>query len=43
MSKDHRRTDTKNRPKLTEKEKKAKKSEKAAKKVDKAGLGIPHS
>ncbi len=36
MSKNHKRTDTKNRPKLTAKEKKAKKE-------DKAGLGIPHS
>ena len=43
MSKDHKRTDTKNKPKLTAKEKKAKKTEKAAKKADKAGLGIPHS
>ena len=43
MSKDRKRTDTKNKPKLTAKEKKAKKAEKAAKKADKAGLGIPHS
>jgi hypothetical protein len=43
MSKDHKRTDTKNKPKLSPKEKKAKKAEKAAKKADKAGLGIPHS
>ncbi len=43
MSKDHKRTDTKNKPKLSTKEKKAKKAEKAAKKADKAGLGIPHS
>ena len=43
MIKDHKRTDTKNKPKLSTKEKKAKKAEKAAKKADKAGLGIPHS
>ena len=43
MSKDQKRTDTKNRPKLTAKEKKAKKLAKAAKKADKAGLGIPQS
>ncbi len=43
MSKDQKRTDTKNKPKLTVKEKKAKKAEKTAKKADKAGLGIPHS
>ena len=30
MSKDHKRTDTKNKPKLTAKEKKAKKAEKKA-------------
>ena len=42
MSKDHKRTDTKNKPKLTAKEKKAKKAEKAAKQADKTGLGIPH-
>ena len=43
MSKDHKGTDTKNKPKLTAKQKKAKKAEKAAKTADKAGLGIPHS
>ena len=43
MRKDQKRTDTKNKPKLTVKEKKAKKAEKTAKKADKAGLGIPHS
>ena len=40
MSKDQKRTETKNKPKLTMKEKKAKKEDKAAKKVMKAGLGI---
>jgi hypothetical protein len=40
MSKDQKRTETKNRPKLTAKEKKV---AKAAKKADKAGLGIPQS
>ncbi|MGB5703386.1 MAG: hypothetical protein WBM48_11275 [Polyangiales bacterium] len=43
MSKDHKRTDHKNQPKLTTKEKKAKKAAKAAKNADKEGLGIPHS
>jgi hypothetical protein len=40
MSKDQKRTDTKNQPKLTTKEKKAKKAAKAAKKAGEAGLGI---
>jgi hypothetical protein len=40
MSKDQKRTDTKNKPKLTTKEKKAKK---AAKKANKVGLGILQS
>jgi hypothetical protein len=40
MSKNHKRTDTKNKPKLTAKEKKAKKAAKAAKKEGEAGLGI---
>jgi hypothetical protein len=40
MSKDQKRTDTKNQPKLTTKEKKAKKAAKAAKKAGETGLGI---
>jgi len=40
MSKDQKRTDTKNKPKLTAKEKKAKKAEKAVKKAAKTGMGI---
>ena len=40
MSKNRKRTDTKNKPKLTTKEKKAKKAAKAAKKEGEAGLGI---
>ncbi|MGB5268708.1 MAG: hypothetical protein WBN30_19110 [Polyangiales bacterium] len=40
MSKDQKRTDTKNQPKLTTKEKKAKKAAKAAKKAGESGLGI---
>jgi hypothetical protein len=40
MSRNHKRTDTKNKPKLTTKEKKAKKAAKAAKKEGEAGLGI---
>jgi hypothetical protein len=40
MSKDQKRTDTKNQPKLTTKEKKAKKAAKAAKKTGESGLGI---
>jgi hypothetical protein len=40
MSKDQKRTDTKNKPKLSTKEKKAKKAAKAAKKAGDAGLGI---
>ncbi|MGB5193024.1 MAG: hypothetical protein WBN70_08580 [Polyangiales bacterium] len=39
MSKDHKRSDTKNAPKLTTKEKKAKKAAKAAKKDVPTGLG----
>ncbi len=38
MSKDHKRSDTKNAPKLTTKEKKAKKPAKAAKKDVPTGL-----
>jgi len=40
MSKDQKRTDTKNQPKLSTKEKKAKKAAKAAKKAGETGLGI---
>ncbi len=40
MSKDQKRTDTKNQPKLSTKEKKAKKAAKAAKKAVETGLGI---
>ncbi len=40
MSKDQKRTDTKNQPKLTTKEKKAKKAAKTAKKAGESGLGI---
>ncbi len=40
MSKDQKRTDTKNQPKLSMKEKKAKKAAKAAKKAGETGLGI---
>lgn len=40
MSKDQKRTDTKNQPKLTTKEKKAKKAKKAAQKAGDAVLGI---
>ena len=40
MSKNQKRTDKKNKPKLTMKEKKAKKAAKAAKKEGEAGLGI---
>lgn len=40
MSKDQKRTDTKNQPKLTAKEKKAKKAAKAAKKAGDGVLGI---
>lgn len=40
MSKDQKRTDTKNQPKLTTKEKKAKKAAKAAKKAGDSSLGI---
>jgi len=39
MSKNRKRIDTKNKPKLTTKEKKAKKAAKAAKKEGEAGLG----
>jgi len=38
MSKDHKRSDTKNAPKLTAKEKKAKKAAKTAKKEVQTGL-----
>ncbi|MGB8221572.1 MAG: hypothetical protein WCF10_03250 [Polyangiales bacterium] len=40
MSKNQKRTDTKNKPKLTTKEKRAKKVAKTAKKEGEAGLGI---
>ena len=40
MSKNQKRTDTKNKPKLTTKEKKAKKAAKAAKKEGQEGLGV---
>jgi hypothetical protein len=40
MIKNQKRTDTKNKPKLTTKEKRAKKVAKAAKKEGEAGLGI---
>ena len=40
MSKNHKRTDTKNKPKLTAKEKKAKKAAKSAKKEGETGLGV---
>jgi len=39
MSKNQKRTDTKNKPKLTAKEKKAKKAAKVAKKEGESGLG----
>jgi hypothetical protein len=40
MSKNQKRTDTKNKPKLTAKEKKAKKAAKVAKKEGEGGLGV---
>lgn len=40
MSKNQKRTDTKNKPKLTAKEKKAKKAAKSAKKEGETGLGV---
>jgi len=40
MSKNQKRTETKNKPKLTTKEKKAKKVAKIAKKEGQAGLGF---
>ena len=40
MGKNHKRTDKKNQPKLTTKEKKAKKVAKAAKKEGEQGLAI---
>jgi len=40
MSKNRKRTETKNKPKLTAKEKKAKKAEKALKQAAKEGMGI---
>ena len=40
MGKNHKRTDKKNQPKLTTKEKKAKKVAKAAKKEGEEGLAI---
>lgn len=41
MSKNRKRTETKNKPKLTAKEKKAKKQEKKLRKAGDAGIIIP--
>jgi len=40
MSKNQKRTDTNNKPKLTAKEKKAKKAAKTAKKEGETGMGV---
>ncbi len=41
MSKDRKRTETKNKPKLTTKEKKAKKNEKKLRKAGDGGIILP--